>query len=115
MRLPNGHRAVVDPAKLADYCLNLDHEDGKHKARLFAAALGLSRSDCGWLRERLLDAAVQQPAVITAETEFGVLYVVDFPVAHSSHSAMVRSAWIVRRNEDFPRLTTCFVLVGKKP
>jgi hypothetical protein len=37
--LPNGHRAFVDVAKLRDYYLNPSHEDGKHKARVFASAL----------------------------------------------------------------------------
>ncbi len=26
------------------------------------------------------------------------------------HSDMVRSAWIVRNEEDFPRLITCYIL-----
>jgi hypothetical protein len=61
--LPNGDRAVVDIAKLRDYCLNPFHEDGKHKARVFAAALGLSRADASWLRDRLLEAAASQPTL----------------------------------------------------
>ena len=54
--LPNGDRAVVDIAKLTDYCLNPQHEDGKHKARVFASALGLGREDAEWnsLRDRLV-------------------------------------------------------------
>ena len=41
--LPNPDRAVVDLAKLRDYCLNPQHEEGKHKARVFASALGLTQ------------------------------------------------------------------------
>ena len=54
--LPNGDRAIVDIAKLTDYCLNPQHEDGKHKARVFASALGLGREDAEWnsLRDRLV-------------------------------------------------------------
>jgi hypothetical protein len=40
MKLPNGDQAVVDIAKLRDYCLNKDHLRGRHKARVFAAVLG---------------------------------------------------------------------------
>ncbi len=43
MRLPNPELAVVDIVKLTDYCLNPKHEDGKHKARVFAAALSISQ------------------------------------------------------------------------
>ncbi len=42
MKLPNSDRAVVDIAKLRDYCLNPAHPRGRHKARVFAAALGLT-------------------------------------------------------------------------
>jgi len=35
MKVPNADRAVVDIRKLRDYCLNLLHDEGKHKARLF--------------------------------------------------------------------------------
>ena len=40
MKLPNGDRAVIDIAKLRDYCLSPDHLRGRHKARVFAAAQG---------------------------------------------------------------------------
>jgi len=107
--LPNGDRAIVDIAKLTDYCLNPQHEDGKHKARVFASALGLGREDADWLRRQLLQAAATEPALRIAETRFGILYVVDSCLTTSSGSAKVRSGWIVRFSEDFPRLTTCYV------
>lgn len=58
--LPNAGRAVVDIRKLRDYCLNPWHEDGKHKARVFASALGLGELDAEWLRDQLLDPARSQ-------------------------------------------------------
>jgi hypothetical protein len=109
MTLPNADRAVVEIAKLRDYCLNPYHEDGKHKARVFAAALGLGRADAEWLRQRLLEAVASQPATVVSETRFGALYVVDFLLTTASRSAIVRSGWVVRYSEDFPRLTTCYV------
>jgi hypothetical protein len=30
--LPNAARAEVDIRKLRDYCLNLEHDEGKHKS-----------------------------------------------------------------------------------
>jgi hypothetical protein len=112
--LPNGDRAVVDLAKLQDYCLNPHHQDGKHKARVFKSALGVGPADAEWLRERILEAASSRPAVLTAMTPFGILYVLDFVLTTDSGSAVVRSGWIARHGEDFPRLTTCYVKVGVK-
>ncbi|MBI3424605.1 MAG: hypothetical protein HY011_16850 [Acidobacteria bacterium] len=40
MKLPDAENAVVELAKLRDYSLNLSHERGGHKARVFQAALG---------------------------------------------------------------------------
>ncbi len=72
MKLPNAHRAVVDIFKLRDYCLNRRHEDGKHKARVFASALGLNETDAEWLRDRLLEAA-RGDATLVGEIPYGSL------------------------------------------
>jgi hypothetical protein len=107
--LPNGHRAFVDMAKLVDYCLNASHEDGKHKARVFLSALGLRRGDAALLRRRLLEAAVREPATVVSSTRFGALYTLEFPMTTSVGSATIKSGWIIRYGEDFPRLITCYV------
>lgn len=75
MRLPNPERAVVEIAKLTDYCLNPMHEDGKHKARVFAAALGLAgmmQNGCG-----VAFHIAREEAVLTGESRFGRLYFID--------------------------------------
>ena len=56
MLLPNGENAIVDIRKLRDYCLNPDNPRGGNKARVFAAALGITAADAEILREKLLDA-----------------------------------------------------------
>ena len=109
MKLPNADHAVVDIAKLRDYCLSPDHPRGRHKARVFAAVLGVRLRDADWLQERLREAAFLEAAQ-SFTNEFGSLYVVDFRMSTSHGEATVRSHWIVRIGEDFPRLTTCFVL-----
>jgi hypothetical protein len=57
MKLPNPNRAIVDEKKLRDYCLSPTHRHGKHKARLFASAMGLTANDSDTLRNVLLKAA----------------------------------------------------------
>ena len=110
MKLPNGENAVADIAKLRDYCLDMAHPEGRHKARVFHAVLGIARADANILRERLLAAARDHDAAVSEADEFGERYVVDFPLEYTGRMAIVRSAWIVLKRENFPRLTTCYVL-----
>jgi hypothetical protein len=50
MNLRNAGRPFVDIVKLRDYSLNPEHKEVKHKARVFASALGLRIDDAEWLR-----------------------------------------------------------------
>ncbi|NJM78160.1 MAG: hypothetical protein HC852_23270 [Acaryochloridaceae cyanobacterium RU_4_10] len=110
MKLPNCDRAFVDMEKLRGYCLNTNHRRGQHKARVFAAALGLTADNAELLRDALLSAAQIYDSKPTEAIEHGQLYVLDFPLDGFTGQAMVRSGWIVRKGEDFPRLTSCYVL-----
>jgi hypothetical protein len=71
MKLPNFEHAVVEIAKLRDYSLNLSHEVGQYKARVFQTALGLTLADADWLHEKLLQAARSEEAVAGASSVFG--------------------------------------------
>ena len=53
MTIPHADRAMVDIRKLRDYCLNPLHDEGQHKARVFAAALGITIADAEVLRDML--------------------------------------------------------------
>jgi hypothetical protein len=110
MTLPNGDRAVVEVVKLTGYCLNPDHPRGRHKARVFAAALGLTADHADVLCDALLAAARTEEAVADEADEFGQRYSLDVIMEGPAGRARVRSAWIVRAGEDFPRLTSCYVV-----
>ena len=110
MKLPNAERAFVNIAKLRDYSLDAAHEEGKHKARIFASALGLTRNDADWLRDQLLAVARTQACQLGRKTNYGQRYVLDFTLASSGKSARLHSVWNMRPGEDFPRLITCYVL-----
>ena len=110
MKLPNADHAVVDLAKLRDYCLSPEHVRGRHKARVFAAALGLTRDQAEALQAALLQAADNEDATATDQDEYGQRYVLDFTMKGPAGEARVRSSWIVRTGEDHPRLTSCYVV-----
>ncbi len=75
MKLPNGERAVVDIEKLVAYCLNFEHQRGKHKARVFQAVLGLTAADADELAGALLAAAREQEATLGETDDYGQRYV----------------------------------------
>lgn len=110
MKLPNGGRAFVEIEKLRRYCLDPTHARGRHKARVFLSALGLSASEADFLRTVLLGAALTEAASVGQSDRYGSRYTPDLRVERGRKAATVRSHWIVRRNEDFPRLVTCYVV-----
>ena len=110
MKLPYCDRAYVNIVKLRDYSLSQTHEEGKHKARVFAAALGIGPDQAEWLRECLFAAARGSECQVGKRDEHGQRYIVDFTAEFAGKSARLRSAWIVRPTEDFPRLVSCYVL-----
>ena len=112
MKLPNADRAVIEVAKLRDYSLSPTHPKGKYKARLFLNKLELGTNDVERLRQAIFEAILKAEAKEQKATAYGRRFIVDFQAERGSgiiwYKAAVRSAWIIRNGEDFPRLTTCF-------
>ncbi len=63
MKLPNPERAIVEIDKIASYCLNPEHSEGKHKARVFKSALDLDLNNAKELEVALLQAVVDYDAI----------------------------------------------------
>jgi len=55
-------------------------------------------------------AAASADAVAGVQDGFGSRYVLDLSITGPKGTALVRSAWIIRHDEDFPRFTSCYVL-----
>lgn len=109
-RLPNAPHAILDIAKLEQYCLAPSHPRGRHKARVFRAALGIDQADAAWLREALLSAVQNAEATKLAIDQFGTQWQVDLAVQRQERRAVVRTIWIVRSGETTPRFVTCWVV-----
>jgi hypothetical protein len=110
MRLPYAERAIVDLVKLQGYCLNPHHFRGRHKARVFAAALGFSAQDAVLFRSILLTSILDAEAVLSGKDRHGQRYTVDILVAGPKGRATVRSSWIILNGEGYPRFLSCYVL-----
>ncbi|MBD1870644.1 hypothetical protein H6F95_25750 [Cyanobacteria bacterium FACHB-471] len=108
--LPYAENAVVDIRKLRDYCLNPNHDDGKHKARLFSSILGMTADDAEDLRQILLKIVKAQEVRRGRQDAYGQRYTIDFTLEWQNRSAIVRSGWIIENDSGIPRLTTCYPL-----
>jgi hypothetical protein len=98
VKLPNAERAFVDIAKLRDYSLDPRHREGKNKARVFDAALGLTKQDAEWLRQILFDVVREHDCRAGKRTTFGQRYIVDFLVTKQERTAQLCSVWNIRPN-----------------
>ncbi|WP_394351869.1 DUF6883 domain-containing protein [Spirosoma agri] len=108
--LPFAERAQADDSKFLGYCLNTNHPYGKHEARVFPSALGITSVNWRVLRDAVLAAVLLNSASHEGINSYGEIYVVDFPMVHQDKSATVRTSWIIHDEENFPRLTSCYIV-----
>lgn len=114
MKLPNAESAFVDIRKLTKYALDPTEARGRHKARVFKSALGFTTENANELRDAILKCVLVSEAVIGELDFYGQRYTVDCRIETERGAATVRTCWIIRQGELFPRMTTCFVLKEKK-
>ncbi|QIZ71236.1 DUF6883 domain-containing protein [Oxynema aestuarii] len=109
MKLPNPDLALIPFEKLEGYSLNPNHSEGQHKAIVFQSALGIGLEEAEELRVALRQALKTEDAIPTNRNSYGQKYQIDFEMTRESRSAIIRSVWIIRQNEDFSRLITCYI------
>ncbi len=110
MKLPNVEKAFIDIKKLENYCLNPLHPRGKHKAKVFASALGLTKENSIELKEEIVKSISEVQCEISETDQYGQRYVVDFEYFRGRLKAYIRTSWIIKSNENFPRLVSCYIL-----
>jgi hypothetical protein len=76
---------------------------------MFAEVFGLTVNDANAFRDILLDVVNTREAQLGERINHGQLYRVDSQLTWNRITETVRSTWIIRREEDFPRLVSCFV------
>lgn len=108
MQVPNWQNATINIRKLRDYALNPGHPEGRHKARVFLSALGLTAADSDWLATKLLENLGAAEAVIVELTPWGSLYRADIPIWRGNRCVKVRTGWLCQG--DAAKLTTCFIV-----
>jgi hypothetical protein len=107
MKLPDPERAILGD-KLERYCLNLEHQVGKHKALLFQKRLGITLANKDILENGLLMAIYENEAILYKQDSWGIHYDVKFFFQTEWGSSWVLSSWILGIQDDFPRLTNVY-------
>ena len=92
MKLPNGNQAEISRQKLIGYCLNPNHAGGKHKAKVFASALGITVGNVEVLYELIQKAAIEGDVVQESTTEFGQQFKVDW-IIPKTPNIRLRTIW----------------------
>ena len=108
-QLPLASDAVIPTEKLVAYALDPDHPRGRHKARVFTAALGIRKPDWQYLRDQILEAVVDAEVRGTRITPHGVLYDVLVLVdGLNGATQRVATIWLVAGDRP-PRLVSTWV------
>lgn len=107
MKVPKGDKAQLGD-KLKRYSLNLQHLKGKDKAILFRDRLGITLTNKEILETALLNSLLNNEAVIYKIDQYGTHYDVKFSLTTTTGTTQVLGCWIIRTQEDFPRLTNTY-------
>jgi hypothetical protein len=83
------------------------------KQCVFAAKLGFISNDAEELQAAIYAAILLHDATLSEKDEHGQRYTLDFPISRLGTQATSRTTWIIRTIEEFPRLTSCYILKEK--
>jgi hypothetical protein len=108
MKLPNGDRPEISMEKILGYCLNLNHDKGKDKARVFQSRLGITSQNADRWVELIQIAAVEGEVVQESNTRFDKEYKGDWEIPNTVGTEL-RTIWEVSLESDYPRLISAFL------
>lgn len=77
---------------------------------LFKSKLGITLDNKDVLVEALIKIAKDDDYIFTQNSQYRQKYVIDFDLTTPKGTSKIRSAWIIRFEEDYPRLTTVYPL-----
>ena len=108
MKLPRGHQALVEDAKVRDYLLSNDHPVGRFKARVFAIA-GYRRENWQRLCDDLRTLGTSMEVVPGPADRFGQRFVGrGWLTGPSGILLPVVTVWIIPSKSETPRLVTAY-------
>ncbi|MBS3913711.1 MAG: hypothetical protein KG003_04385 [Bacteroidetes bacterium] len=76
---------------------------------MFKEVLGFDETNAEELRQIILDAIKTNEAIPQRVDEYGRRFAVDFAFRKFASEVIIRTSWIIRNNELYPRLTSCYI------
>jgi len=107
--LPNNANPQGIESKLINYSLNFNHESGKHKAKLFKDLLGITLESVNQLITIIKDGIKTNEISEITVNDFGIKYTVEIAVENQSKIYPIVTVWIIKNDEYFPDLVTCYI------
>lgn len=109
--LPHRKQAVIPPAKVFQYALNLEHPTGRNKAIVFRDVLGYVPANGDELIQKIMQGLSSWKAAQKEDTPYGIPFEVKMLVTGpSGRTTPVLSAWIIKNGSDFPTLTSIYII-----
>jgi len=113
-----GENLIIPKDKLVKYALNKEHKLGGPKAVAFEKALGYTKDNYKDLSDKVKSSISDFDIVNKGATKHGVKFEVLMTLTGpNGKSANVITGWIIKNNEQQPRMTTIYVTgkgVGRK-
>ena len=110
MYLPNAENAYIPPAKILDYLLALDHNDGGSKAD-FLLRFGFNREHWQILAPAPRTHGASCAVVRTFRTVHGQKFIIEGPLeTPDGRNPNLRTIWIILNGTDEPRLMSAYPL-----
>lgn len=109
MQLITPESIEIPSARLTEYALNPAGD--KNKAKVFESALGYTLDNYQDLIDNIKEGIKKYPMEAHGKNLYGDLFHCDIEVTGpNGRTAVVRTGWIMKKETDFYRLTTIFVL-----
>jgi hypothetical protein len=107
--IPNAEDAIIVQGKLEGYLLDAEHPVGRHKARVFLAALGIRSADWRHLRDAILEGLTDSPVSAIESTSYGLRCTIVMAVEGlNGERRDIVTAWLIEEGRP-PRFITAYV------
>lgn len=108
MKLPNNDRSFVADKKITEYLLNLNHDEGKSKAKFFFA-LGFALNKINEFKDALVLHSVQREIYQEVQNDFGTKYELRCEIiTPDSRNPCIVTVWVFDNGSDSHKLVTAY-------